>query len=60
MTEKQQEIKRLLILIDPWSLSDKDFKIVRSTSNKIESGAEVSDDLLFYLRDLKDRQLDSK
>ena len=52
------EVKRLLAIIDPYKLNDKDYKFVRSTKTKIEAGADVSNNVVYWLRDIKDRQLE--
>ena len=57
-SDRVLEAKRLLALIDPFKLKNKDFKFVKSTKSRIEAGAVVSDTVIYYLRDLKDRQLE--
>jgi hypothetical protein len=52
------EVKRLLQLIDPYKLSKKDFEYVKRTKSKIEDGADVTDNVVYWLRDVKDRQLE--
>lgn len=58
-TSETLEAKRLLKLIDPYKLNDKDFKFVKSTSMRIDAGANVSNKVVYWLRDIKDRQLES-
>ena len=52
------EAKRLLKLIDPYKLNQKDFKFVKTTAARIEAGASISDSVIYWLRDIKDRQLE--